>query len=68
MIKAARDKVENLMQVVDKMQTQQTTLSVTLQGEKRKIGTVSWRLRIPTYGTTPSRPKSHRCFRVLWEQ
>lgn len=50
MLKAARDKVENLMQVVDKMQTQQTTLSVTLQGEKRKIGTVSWRLTILTYG------------------
>ncbi|CAM9148892.1 unnamed protein product [Ectocarpus sp. 13 AM-2016] len=37
MLKASRDEVENLMQVVDKMQHQQTKLLVTLQAEKKNI-------------------------------
>ena len=41
LLKAARDQVDNLMQVVDKMQTQQTKLLVTLQSEKKKVSTVS---------------------------
>lgn len=56
MVKAARDRVENLMKVVEKMQTQQTAMSVTLQGEKRKIATVSWRMAIPIQSSTPNGP------------
>lgn len=41
MLKASRDQVENLMQVVDKMQHQQTKLLVTLQAEKKNISAVS---------------------------
>lgn len=41
LLKAARDQVDNLMQVVDKMQNQQTKLLVTLQAEKKKVSTVS---------------------------
>lgn len=41
MLKASRDQVENLMQVVDKMQHQQTKLLVTLQAEKKSISAVS---------------------------
>lgn len=41
MLKASRDEVENLMQVVDKMQHQQTKLLVTLQAEKKNISAVS---------------------------
>ncbi|CAM9498255.1 unnamed protein product [Ectocarpus sp. 4 AP-2014] len=40
MLKASRDEVENLMQVVDKMQHQQTKLLVTLQAEKKNISTM----------------------------
>lgn len=41
MLKAARDQVESLMQVVDKMQNQQTKLSEVLQTDKKKVATVS---------------------------
>eukprot|EP00903_Cladosiphon_okamuranus_P008772 g8403.t1 len=37
LLKAARDQVENLMQVVDKMQNQQTMLLASLQAEKKKV-------------------------------
>ncbi|CAM9166364.1 unnamed protein product, partial [Hapterophycus canaliculatus] len=37
LLKAARDQVENLMKVVDKMQSQQTKLLVTLQAEKKNV-------------------------------
>lgn len=46
MLKAARDRVENLMQVAEKMQTQQTLMSMHLHAEKRKVASVRYcRLR-----------------------
>lgn len=42
MLKAARDRVENLMQVVEKMQTQQTVMSMHLHSEKRKVSSVRY--------------------------
>lgn len=41
LLKAARDQVENLMQVVDKMQNQQTKLLEVLQTDKKKVSSVS---------------------------
>lgn len=41
LLKAARDQVENLMKVVEKMQSQQTKLLVTLQAEKKNASAVS---------------------------
>lgn len=49
MLQAARDRVENLMQVVEKMQGEQGKLSTSLQAEKRKVATVSSRLPASPY-------------------
>lgn len=40
MLKASRDKVGNLMQVVEKMQTEQAMMSMHLYAEKRKVTAV----------------------------
>eukprot|EP00752_Nemacystus_decipiens_P006453 g5812.t1 len=57
LLKAARDQVDNLMQVVDKMQNQQTKLLVTLQAEKKKVTImrqhVSSRLAATSKNKTP---------------
>lgn len=42
MLKASRDHVQSLMNILEKMQTQQARLSMTLQSEKRKVTAVSY--------------------------
>lgn len=41
MLKSARDRVESLMHVVEKVQVQQAAMSSQLHAEKRKIAQVS---------------------------
>ncbi|CAM9827674.1 unnamed protein product, partial [Discosporangium mesarthrocarpum] len=40
MLKAARDRIENLMRVVEKQQRQQSNLSLLLQDRKKSITAV----------------------------
>lgn len=40
MLKASRDRVGNLMQVVEKMQTEQAMMSMHMYAEKRKVAAV----------------------------